>query len=466
MAFPAVATKEVQVTELPRQDFEPVEDRLARGRALREELGRASFVGWEPPPDRPDPVEVLQRSNEGRLPELVPIRFGRMAVSPFAFLRGSAAVMAEDLARRPVTGLSVQVCGDCHLMNFGIFATPERNVVFGLNDFDETLPGPWEWDLHRLAASFVVAGRDGGIKEKAARAAAAEAVASYREHLWEHALRSPLEVWYDRITMEQTIEEAETKEGREYRRRLLEKARQRVAENLFPKLVREEAGDFRIVDQPPLIFHPAAADAPAIIHEFIETYRESLPGDRRVLFDRYRFRDLAVKVVGVGSVGTRCFVALFSSAGEHPLLLQVKEANASVLERFTRTEPVPHNGERVVVGQRLMQPASDIFLGWGTGSAGRHFYIRQLRDMKVSVTIGSSATALLAYAGYCGRALARAHANSGDAAMIAGYLGKRTVFDEAVAAFAVGYADQTERDHATLVEAIRDGRVEVIEETV
>jgi uncharacterized protein (DUF2252 family) len=437
---------------------------VAAGRELRNRVSRGSHADWQPSAARLDPVAILEASNVGRLPELIPLRYGRMLVSPFTFLRGSAAVMASDLAQTPTTGLSVQACGDCHLMNFGIFATPERNVVFGLNDFDETLRGPWEWDVKRLAASFVVAARDMSVGDRDARAVAVAAVAAYRQHLWRHTGQSPLEVWYDRIDAQQAIEEAPDKAARQRRERLLAQAQRRVAENLFPKLV--QTGDERmtIVDQPPLIYHPADANVAEVAADFLGAYRESLPEDRRVLLDRYRLQDAAVKVVGVGSVGTRCFVALLTSAGGHPLILQVKEANPSVLQPFTGGDAPEHNGERVVVGQRLLQPASDIFLGWATGAGGRQFYVRQLRDMKLSVTLNRDPVQLSRYAEYCGRGLARAHANTGDVAAIAGYLGKSTQFDNAIATFSMAYADQTAGDHRVLVDAARDGRIEVLDE--
>ena len=416
--------------------------------------------------DRTDPVEVLLASNEGRVEELVPIRFGRMAVSPFTFLRGSAAVMAADLAAVPTTGLQVQACGDCHLLNFGLFATPERNVVFGLNDFDETMPGPWEWDVKRLVASFVVAGRDMRLKSEEPMSVAAAAVRAYRERLWQFAEMSPLEIWYDRLDLAKAIEEAPDKAARQRRQQLDQQARKRVAENLFPKLVTSEGGRLRIGDQPPLIYHPPEL-TDEMVAGFLDSYRTSMADDRRVLFDRYHFEDAAIKVVGVGSVGTRCFVVLFTSEGGHPLLLQVKEANPSVLAAYLpRSSKKIHNGERVVVGQHLMQPASDIFLGWGRGPAGRDFYVRQLRDMKVSVAISGDVTAATRYAQFCGLALARAHANTGSAAAIAGYLGNSDKVDKAFARFGVAYADQTERDHRILVEAIDSGRVPAIMETV
>ena len=443
-----------------------VKEQLEEGRSRRDVVPRASHGEWAPAPDRTDPIEVLLASNEGRVKELVPIRFGRMAVSPFTFLRGSAAVLAADLASVPTTGLQVQACGDCHLLNFGLFATPERNVVFGLNDFDETMPGPWEWDLKRLVASFVVAGRDMRLKNEEPMAIAAAAVRAYRARMWQFSEMSPLEIWYDRIDLARAIEDAPDKAARQRRQQLDQQARKRVAENLFPKLVTTEGGRLRIGDQPPLIYHPPEL-TDEVAAGFLNSYRTSMADDRRVLFDRYRFDDAAIKVVGVGSVGTRCFVLLFTSEGGHPLLLQVKEANPSVLAaHLPRSRTKIHNGERVVVGQHLMQPASDIFLGWGRGPVGRDFYVRQLRDMKVSVAVTGDVTAVTRYAEFCGLALARAHANTGSAANIAGYLGNSDKVDRAFAQFGAAYADQTERDHGTLVEAIDGGRVPAIMESM
>jgi uncharacterized protein (DUF2252 family) len=451
--------------ELPRQQFAPLGERLAAGKALRDAVPRRSHATWTPPADRPDPVATLGAADVDRLPELVPIRYGRMLVSPFAFLRGSASVMAVDLAGSPTTGVTVQVCGDCHLMNFGLFATPERNVVFGLNDFDETAPGPWEFDVKRLAASFVVAALDAGLGETLARRGAVAAVRSYRDCLWEHVAQSPLDVWYERIDLEREIAAAPDKQARSRRQRMAERARARVGDQLVPKLVRADGDAMTIVDQPPLNFHPEVEDPHGLALGFLATYRESRPADRRVLFDRYELRDVAVKVVGVGSVGTRCLIGLMSSAAGHPLFLQVKEASASVLEAVTEGPHMAHHGERVVLGQRLMQPASDIFLGWGTGPGGRHFYVRQLRDMKLSVTLQRDPVGMMRYAEYCGRALARAHANSGDPAVIAGYLGRSDRFDEAIGTWALAYATQTVEDHAALAAAAEEGRIEVIEET-
>jgi uncharacterized protein (DUF2252 family) len=442
----------------------PVSERIEYGRSLRMTIPRGAHAELTLAASR-DPITLLEKSNADRAPELVPIRYGRMAQSPFTYLRGSPSVMADDLAQFPTVGLEVQACGDCHLFNFGMFATPERNVVFGLNDFDETLPAPWEWDVKRLAASIVVAGRDVELDARSCKAAAEAAVCSYREHLWRFVDASPLAIWYDHIDAAAELEQAPDEKARRTRAALLAKAQKRVGEQLYPKITETSDAGRRIVDQPPLVFHPQQDDFEELVREFLDVYRESLPHDRRVLFDRYRLDDVAAKVVGVGSVGTRCFVALFSTADAHPLLLQVKEALPSILEPYSKPSAFDNNGQRVVVGQRLMQPASDIFLGWGTGRAGRHFYVRQLRDMKLSVTLmRGEAVQLRRYAQYCGWALARAHANTGDPAAIAGYLGRNDQFDKALARFAVSYADQNERDHVTLVEAVKSGRLEVIEE--
>jgi uncharacterized protein (DUF2252 family) len=451
---------------LTAQRFVSRAERIEAGRALRERVPRSSHCDWTPAPDRADPIDLLDRSNAGRAPELVPIRYGRMLQNPFAFLRGSPVVMTADLAANPATGLQVQACGDCHLFNLGIFGTPERNVVFGLNDFDETLPGPWEWDLKRLAASFVVAGRQARLAEADNRLSAETVGRSYRERMWVLAGRSPLEIWYDRIDLGRAAAEAPDERARRTRERLIAKAQQRVGEMLFPKMVRSDGGRMKIVDQPPLIFHPADLDADNRVRKFLSQYRESLADDRRVLFDRYHLEDVALKVVGIGSVGTYCFAALFSSADGAPLFLQVKEANPSVLEPYAGKSEYNHAGQRVVIGQRLLQAASDIFLGWGTGVQGREFYVRQLRDMKLSVPLlEGHPIEFRRYAGFCGWALARAHANTGDAAALAGYMGHRNVLDKAIGQFAITYADQTERDHATLLEAYRDARVEAIEDS-
>jgi uncharacterized protein (DUF2252 family) len=385
-----------------------------------------------------------------------------MVRSPFTFLRGSAALMAFDLATTPTTGIRVQACGDCHLLNFGAFATPERNLVFDLNDFDETLPAPWEWDLKRLAVSFVIAARDNRLSDGAGHGAVLECVSAYREHLRECSRMRPLELWYQRLDAETLIKQAPGAEERRFRRQIAERARERVIENLFPKITEQVGGRHRLVDQPPILVHVREPTFDRF-HESVVDYRDSLPQDRRVLLDRYRLEDFALKVVGIGSVGTRCYIALLFSEDGHPLILQFKEAVRSVLEPYAGKSPYKNQGRRVVMGQRLMQSSSDIFLGWVSGRSGYDYYVRQLRDMKMSIPVhGFTAARLERYARICGWTLARAHAKSGDAATISGYLGKGDIFDRAMGAFALAYADQTQEDHEALVKAIRSGRVRAI----
>jgi len=445
--------------------FRSREERIQIGKSLRERLPRSRHAIWQPPAAGREPIEIIEASNRGRLQELIPIRYGRMLRSPFTFLRGSAALMAYDLATTPKTDIIVQACGDCHLLNFGFFATPERNLVFDINDFDETLPAPWEWDLKRLVVSFVIAGRDSDLSDRESKAAAINCARSYREHLREYSRLSPLEVWYTRIGVEQVIEMAPDEKTRKIREQMMTKARERIIEHLYPKIVTQTAGRNRFVDQPPILYHVNEPDWETLVREGLEDYRQSLPEERRVLFDRYRLEDFALKVVGIGSVGTRCYIALFFSEDNHPLILQVKEACPSVLEPYTAKSQYENQGQRVVTGQRLMQSSSDIFLGWTQGRRGNNFYLRQLRDMKFSLPIeGVSAVQLQRYAEFCGWTLARAHAKSGDAATISGYLGKGDQFDLAMGEFAIAYAEQTEQDHAALVEAVKTGRVEALVE--
>ena len=445
-------------------------ERRAEGKRLRDAVPRAGHSGWKPPRKRRDPVEVVLAANEGRLLDLVPIRHGRMMKSPFDFYRGTAAIMAADLAHTPSSGLRVQACGDAHLSNFGAFATPERNVIFDVNDLDETLPAPWEWDVKRLTASVVLAGRHIQLKQSEAAAAARAAVRSYREHMAEYAFMKALEVWYDKIDLERLMSHVDNKKAQARIQQRVEKARERsVAEHDFPKLAEQLGSTPLIKDNPPLIFHlPEMKEEmeSGNIPEAWARYHESLPEHIRVLFDRFHLCDMAMKVVGVGSVGTMCLIALYMAGDDDPLFLQIKEAMASVLEPYAGKSLHSNHGQRVVEGQRLMQSASDSFLGWTQGRRGRHFYVRQLRDMKLSPIIeGFDAEILQGYAEACGWALARAHARSGDAAMISGYMGSSVIFDEAICDFAVDYADQAERDHKAFVKAVREGRVEAVVES-
>jgi len=438
---------------------------LAAGKRLRDKVSRASHGAWHKAADRADPVAILRAADNTRLRELVPLRYGRMLQSPFTFYRGSAGVMAADLARTPATGVRVQACGDAHLMNFGGFATPERRILFDINDLDETLPAPWEWDVKRLVASFVLAARSNGLTDLNGREAAIACARSYRKQMRRFADMDVLETWYARLDKNDFLAMLPDYQKAVLSKRLAKATSHASAELVFPKLVEVEGERPHIREELPTIFHPEesrAAEYLDLIRKALQQYRETLTEDRRVLFDRYRLVDVAVKVVGIGSVGTLCMVLLMMSVAGHPLFLQVKEANASVLEPFAGKSAYAHHGERVVRGQRLMQPASDLFLGWATGPKGRHFYLRQLRDVKLSPLVETyDAEMMSIYAKACGWVLARAHAKSGEPWSISGYLGKQDEFDEAMGKFALAYADQAERDHAKLSAAVRSGDIEV-----
>lgn len=441
------------------------EELTSAGKALRQRVSIATHGAWKPQKALRDPVSLLRAADADRLPELVPIRYGRMLPSAFTFYRGSAAVMAADLADTPTIGVNVQTCGDCHLKNFGGFATPERNVVFDINDFDETLPAPWEWDIKRLAASFVLAVRANGLHEDVARQTALACAKSYRKTVRRFSKCDPLDIWYARFSSDDflsLVPDADTRDRLEHR---IEKAAaKRGSEVDYPKLAEAVGGEVHIRDNPPLIFHPEVARTAGFrsaAEEILKNYRATLADDRRLLFDHYRFVDAAIKVVGIGSVGTRCWIALLMSPLNDPLFLQIKQANASVLERYAGNSAYPHHGQRVVMGQRLMQAASDIFLGWTTAPAG-DFYVRQLRDAKIGPLVETfDAPSFLMFADACGWNLARAHAKSGNVWTISGYLGKSDEFDEAIAAFSCTYADLAERDHAELKKAVKAGKVEV-----
>lgn len=445
-------------------------ERMAEGEALRAQCPRSAHATWKPSKNRVDPLSLIAQSDRGRLPELLPIRHGRMMKSPFTFYRGAALNMAADLAATPVSGPRVQVCGDSHLLNFGVYATPERRLIFDINDLDETLPAPWEWDVKRLAASFVLACRSNGLSEKDAHDCALACVRSYREHMAEFSRMRTLDVWYCSIDVEATIPQIKNAESKKRLRKRLAKARkQNIMEHEFPKLADSANDSVTIKDNPPLIYH---------IHEFrkrdLETnirqgfalYRETLPEERRGLLDRFEIKDMAMKVVGVGSVGTFCAILLLTAAEDDPLFLQIKEANASVLEPYAGKSIYANHGERVVRGCHLMQSASDLFLGWTEGKLGRQFYVRQLKDMKIKPLVELfNSTDMMQYAQICGFTLARAHARSGDSAVMSGYMGQSDTFDRAIAAFSIAYADQSERDHAALMKAVRKGDLDVVIES-
>jgi uncharacterized protein (DUF2252 family) len=452
------------------------DDRAELGRSSRAEAPRSSHADWAPSSTRPDPIALLEEQASTRLPELVPIRYGRMAASPFGFFRGAAYVMASDLADSPTSGLRAQLCGDAHLSNFGGFASPERDLLFDLNDFDETLPGPWEWDVKRLAASVSVAGRARGFSTKQRRQMAQATAGAYRTVMRRLSRMRELEVWYERIDVGEVLERFR-KQATDRQLRRVEKdtakARRKDSTRAFAKLAATVDGAPRILSDPPLVvpIQELLPDAEARQLEegmlaLLESYRRSLPEHRRRLLDRYRYADFARKVVGVGSVGTRAWIILLigRDSGD-PLFLQAKEARPSVLEPFAGKTKFANQGERVVEGQRLMQAASDIFLGWlrtkGIDGETRDFYIRQLWDWKTSAEVETMLPAgMEIYGRLCGWALARAHARSGDAIAIAAYLGRSDSFDRSIAEFAELYADQNERDHRALLDAIESGRVE------
>jgi uncharacterized protein (DUF2252 family) len=454
-----------------------VEERVARGKAARQEVPRSSHRDFQPGAHRVDPVSLLEQQAATRVPELVPIRYGRMLVSPFTFYRGAALVMAADLAGTPRSGITTQVCGDAHLMNFGVFASPERRMVFDVNDFDETFPGPWEWDVKRLAASFAIAGRDRGFSTKDRANVLMTLVGRYRTSMHEFAAMTNLDMWYSHLDVETAVGELRTEVDAAVRKRTeanLAKFRTRDSMQAFDKLTHVVDGQRRIISDPPLIepvdevVHGMERDQLLDqLRTLVRSYRRTLQSDRRHLLEEYRVADMARKVVGVGSVGTRAWIALMLGRDDtDPLFLQAKEAQASVLEDFVGHTDHRTHGERVVHGQHLMQASSDIFLGWdraqGFDGVQRDFYIRQLRDWKGAANVETMTPQTMAvYSRLCGTTLARAHARSGDRIAVASYLGNGDSFDRAIASFSEAYADQNERDYNTLVQAEKDGRITV-----
>lgn len=440
----------------------------AMGKRLRDQCPLSAQAEWKAPEHRPDPLRLLEQSNEGRIPELIPIRFGRMVQTPFTFYRGAALNMASDLAHTPVSGLRVQACGDCHLLNFGGYATPERRLVFDINDLDETLPAPWEWDVKRLAASIVLACRNNGFSVGDTRDAALSCARAYRERMAEYSQMMVLDVWYASIDIGTILPRLNEKVRRRLQKRVAAARARDVSEHHFPGLVTVAGQVPTIKDSPPLLYHPTAEGKEDLVtraHKEWSSYLESLQDDRRALIDHYELKDIAIKVVGVGSVGTYCCVLLLMAGEQDFLLLQAKEARASVLEAYAGKSIYQNQGQRVVNGYHLMQAASDIFLGWGQGPLGRQVYIRQLRDMKMGALVDQFRAAEMAeYADLCGWTLARAHARSGAPAQISGYLGNSDAFDKAIAAFATAYADQSERDYALLEKAVRSGAVTAVME--
>ena len=453
--------------------FDPVAtkaERYAKGTAIRKVTPRSIQQEWNLPANRRDPVEILIETSIGRVETLLPIRYRRMIESPFAFFRGSAAIMAADLAHTPNTGIDLQLCGDCHLMNFGGFATPERKLVFDINDFDETFPGPWEWDVKRLAASFAIAGRWRKFSNKNCKEFAWNVADSYKRHMLEYSKLSALQIWYADIDLAELIEEGDDEELKEFQQKRLKKAAEYTAhEKEFAKMTYLDGSRARIKDDPPLIFHPTGEEGIRILRE-VETvhkrYIESLPDDRQVLLSRYTLQDLAVKVVGVGSVGTICGISLLMSATGEPIFLQFKEARKSVLEAHVKTKSkYEDQGERIVMGQKLMQSASDMFLGWTKDNQNKFFYIRQLRDAKVKPILEIMKPKNMAdYAKACGWALARAHARTGDPSVLSGYIGNSNEFANAIAKFSMAYADQNDSDYTKILEAVKEGRLPISSE--
>ncbi|MGY6124553.1 DUF2252 domain-containing protein [Paraburkholderia strydomiana] len=452
-----------------------IAEREARGRAAREKSKRSSHktVGAL---DR-DPIELLKQSSEGRVQNLVPLRYGRMAVSPFTFFRGTASLQAHDLSQVHDSGLTMPICGDGHLMNFGGFATPERQLVFDLNDFDEVSVGPFEWDLKRLAASLVLAARHMRLSRGTAEHLVMTAVSEYRNRMAQYAQCGALELWYERITFDRMAETALSPERRRAVRRGMEKAASRTHESLFEKMAEHDGERWVIRDAPPALFHVLGSNTLFTSEETDELkgshghkildgmwseYMKTMSHDRRELLGQFSVQDIVFKVVGVGSVGTRCMAVLLVDPTGKPLFVQIKEARPSVIARYYKSPPVKHQGERVVQGQRMLQAASDIFLGWATSSLGRHYYFRQLRDMKLSASIELFDSDLLdGYARLCGWAMARAHAKaSGQAVEVSAYIGRGDQFAEALAAYAASYADQVERDYDVFVKACRSGVIE------
>jgi len=457
-----------------------VDERVARGRTARGEAPRPSHGLWAPAPDRPDPIALLEEQGESRVPHLVPIRYGRMLVSPFTFYRGAALIMATDLAPTPVSGVTVQTCGDAHLSNFGLFGTPERQMIFDINDFDETLPGPWEWDVKRLAASFEIMGRDRGFPPADRRAVVMAGVAEYRDRMRQAAGMATLGAWYDQlqagvllnlVRQETRVKRVSKREARAFERNV-KQAHTRDSTRVFAKRADEIEGELRIVADPPLIVPIEDIIMPGsewenteeLIKKGLSAYRRTL-GHHHHPIEEFRYVHSAYKTVGVGSVGTRCYIMLMLGRDHNdPLFLQIKEAQASVLERFVGTSTYRHHGERVVAGQRLMQAATDIFLGWvgikGLDGVTRDYYVRQFQDWKGGADVDNLLVpGATLYARICGATLARAHARWGDRIAIASYLGKRDAFDRAIADFSSRYADQNERDYEAFAAAVKSGRL-------
>jgi len=442
-------------------------ERYEKGVAIRKIVPRSSQQEFMPSENREDPVEILIKTSIGRIESLLPIRYSRMIESPFAFFRGAAAIMAADLAQTPNTGINLQLCGDCHLMNFGGFATPERKLVFDINDFDETFPGPWEWDLKRLATSFAIAGRWRKFSNKTCKEFSWHVADSYKRHMLEYSKLSALQIWYADIDLAELIDLGQDRELKEFHNKRIKKAAEYTAhEKEFAKMTYQDGIRARIKEEPPLIYHPTGNEEKEILKEaevIHNRYLKSLSHEKQILLSRYSLHDVAIKVVGVGSVGTLCGISLLMSATGEPIFLQFKEARPSVLAQHVKLKSrYSHQGERIVMGQKLMQSASDMFLGWTHDDKDRFFYIRQLRDAKVKPVLEIMKEENMAdYAKACGWALARAHARSGDPSVLSGYMGNSGEFAHSISRFAMLYADQNESDYHKMIQAIKEGRLPI-----
>jgi uncharacterized protein (DUF2252 family) len=447
-----------EVTSLPT-DTVSKEQRHKYGK-FQKKLYPIESLGQIAIDSRPNPIDILKENSKGRMPGLLPLRYERMAESPFSFYRGSAAVMASDLSLLPSTNMKLQICGDCHLLNFGGFATPERTLVFDINDFDETSTAPWEWDVKRLAASFAIAGRNKGFTDLQCKEAAWTAVNSYRKHMAEYAEMSALQIWYAQISLKELIHSGKVKEMKQFDPKQVKKAIKRNPhQKEFAKLTHNKQGHPKIKDNPPLIFHVPKDQEDVFFTEAENAYNRylrSLSHDKKTLLSRYKIQDVAMKVVGVGSVGTFCGILLLMSATGDPLFLQFKEAHQSVLEPYAGKSKFKYHGQRVVEGQKLIQSATDIFLGWTVDAVGRQFYVRQMRDAKVKPVLDvMEHDIFLRYARSCGWALSRAHARTGDAAILKGYMGQDEHFEDIIATFSMGYADRNEQDHELMLQALK-----------
>jgi uncharacterized protein (DUF2252 family) len=435
------------------------------GKKLRDKTPRSEHANWKAPRNRPSVKKMIELSDYDRLPDLIPVRHFRMSASPFVFYRATASIMARDLSQTPSSGIIVQACGDCHLMNFGGFATPERHIIMDINDFDETLPGYWEWDVKRLATSFILAAREKQFSEKNVEEVSMELLTAYQKAMNEYSQMKFIDLWYLKFDLEE-IAAQHKEQAKDRLAKTLAKARSQTHDSVFYKMTSDNMGQFNITEEPPLIMHPFnLKESMDMINSFLDQYKNTLQPDRKFLFEQYKVTDVALKVVGVGSVGTRCYVVLLLNDDKEPIFIQVKEARQSVLEPYIKPSLYPHHGERIVQGQRLMQSASDIFLGWTTGPQGRHFYLRQLKDKKISANVETmNKEILILYAQYCARVLAKAHCKTNIGEIICGYIGKGDQFAEAVTEFAKLYADQTEKDYDAFMQAIKSGKLSMAED--